>query len=71
MKLYLPFSIVALLSIGIMPPVLAEPLSVSAQPNPNQASGTAVPDGEMGRWGDGEIGRWRKVLPRFLVPNSQ
>ncbi len=55
MKLYLPFSIVALLSIGIMPPVLAEPLSVSAQPNPNQASGTAVPDGEMGRWGDREM----------------
>ncbi|MBW4543126.1 MAG: TonB-dependent receptor [Symplocastrum torsivum CPER-KK1] len=47
MKLYLPFSIIALLSIGIMPPVLAEPLSVSAQPNPNQALGTAVPDGEM------------------------
>lgn len=49
MKLYLPFFYVALLSLGIMPPVVAKPWSFSAHATPNQASAAPVPEEEIGR----------------------
>jgi iron complex outermembrane recepter protein len=48
MKPYLPFFYAALLSVGIMPPVVANPLTVSADATPNQASVAPIPEEEIG-----------------------
>ncbi|HEY9708621.1 MAG TPA: hypothetical protein V6D48_10505, partial [Oculatellaceae cyanobacterium] len=49
MKLHLPFFYyVALLSLGIMPPVMAKPWSFSDRANPNLAIAAPAPDEEMG-----------------------
>ena len=49
MKLYLPFLYAALVSIGIMPPVVAKPLTFAADVTPNQASAVPIPEEEIAK----------------------
>ncbi|GAB4190173.1 MAG: TonB-dependent siderophore receptor [Coleofasciculaceae cyanobacterium] len=49
MKLYLPFLYAALVSIGIMPPVVAKPLTFAADATPNQASAVPIPEEEIAK----------------------
>ncbi|MCA1992665.1 MAG: TonB-dependent receptor [Coleofasciculus sp. S288] len=49
MKLYLPFFYAALVSIGIMPPVVAKPLIFEADATPNLASAVPIPEEEIAK----------------------